>query len=133
VAFQEIGITGSSSITTVAPGIAEALVNTAAGLAAAIPALIGYNHFAARLRRFRGRMEDFVLELINLAERNFTSPEEKSRVLAGRSAPESRHATIRPRAGLEAPCFFRRQERRVAAARGDLGEKEEQCRPRMAR
>jgi biopolymer transport protein TolQ len=72
VAFQEIGITGSSSITTVAPGIAEALVNTAAGLAAAIPALIGYNHFAARLRRFRGRMEDFVLELVNLAERNFT-------------------------------------------------------------
>lgn len=72
VAFQQIGITGSTSITTVAPGIAEALVNTAAGLAAAIPALIGYNHFAARLRRMRARMEDFVLELVNLAERNFT-------------------------------------------------------------
>lgn len=72
VAFQEIGFTGSSSIVTVAPGIAEALVNTAAGLAAAIPALIGYNHFAARLRELRGRMEDFALELVNLAERNFT-------------------------------------------------------------
>lgn len=72
VAFQEIGLTGSTSIVTVAPGIAEALVNTAAGLAAAIPALIGYNHFAARLRRVRSRMEDFVLELVNLAERNFT-------------------------------------------------------------
>ena len=72
VAFNEIGVTGSTSIVTVAPGIAEALVNTAAGLAAAIPALIGYNHFAARLRRVRSRMEDFVLELVNLAERNFT-------------------------------------------------------------
>jgi biopolymer transport protein TolQ len=72
VAFHEIGFTGSSSIVTVAPGIAEALVNTAAGLAAAIPALIGYNHFAARLRQLRGRMEDFALELVNLAERNFT-------------------------------------------------------------
>lgn len=72
VAFHEIGLTGSTSIVTVAPGIAEALVNTAAGLAAAIPALIGYNHFAARLRGVRSRMEDFALELINLAERNFT-------------------------------------------------------------
>jgi biopolymer transport protein TolQ len=72
VAFQEIGFTGSSSIVAVAPGIAEALVNTAAGLVAAIPALIGYNHFAARLRQLRGRMEDFALELVNLAERNFT-------------------------------------------------------------
>jgi len=72
VAFQQIGFSGSSSIVTVAPGIAEALVNTAAGLAAAIPALIGYNHFAARLREIRGRMEDFALELVNLAERNFT-------------------------------------------------------------
>lgn len=72
VAFNEIGVTGSTSIVTVAPGIAEALVNTAAGLGAAIPALIGYNHFAAQLRRTRSRMEDFVLELVNLAERNFT-------------------------------------------------------------
>ena len=72
VAFHEIGFTGSSSIVTVAPGIAEALVNTAAGLAAAIPALIGYNHFAGKLRQIRGRMEDFALELVNLAERNFT-------------------------------------------------------------
>lgn len=71
-AFQEIGLTGSTSIVTVAPGIAEALINTAAGLAAAIPALIGYNHFAGRLRRARTRMEDFALEFLNLAERNFT-------------------------------------------------------------
>jgi biopolymer transport protein TolQ len=72
VAFRDIGLSGSTSIVAVAPGIAEALINTAAGLAAAIPALIGYNYFAQRARQLRARMEDFVLELLNLAERNFT-------------------------------------------------------------
>lgn len=72
VAFSDIGRTGSTSIVTVAPGIAEALINTAAGLAAAIPALIAYNHFNHRLRNLRTRMEDFALELLNLSERNFT-------------------------------------------------------------
>ncbi len=72
ISFGEIGATGSTSITTVAPGIAEALINTAAGLGAAIPALIGYNYFAQRLRESRMQMEDFGLEFINLAERNFT-------------------------------------------------------------
>jgi biopolymer transport protein TolQ len=72
VAFNDIGLTGSTSLTVVAPGIAEALINTAAGLAAAIPALVGYNYYAARLRRLRERMEDFALEMLNLAERNFT-------------------------------------------------------------
>ena len=72
VAFGNIGATGSTSITAVAPGIAEALVNTAAGLAAAIPALVGFNYFGARLRRLRGEMQDFVLEFMNLTERNFT-------------------------------------------------------------
>ncbi len=71
-AFQDIGVTGSTSLVAVAPGIAEALVNTALGLAAAIPALMGYNYFANRVRGFRGELEDFVLEMINLAERNFT-------------------------------------------------------------
>lgn len=71
-AFSNIGATGSTSIVAVAPGIAEALVNTAAGLAAAIPALIAYNYFAQRIRRLRARMEDFILEFLNLAERNFT-------------------------------------------------------------
>jgi biopolymer transport protein TolQ len=56
----------------VAPGIAEALINTAAGLAAAIPALVAYNYFSQHLRRLRTRMQDFVLEFLNLAERNFT-------------------------------------------------------------
>lgn len=72
VAFQDIGASGSTSITAVAPGIAEALVNTAGGLGAAIPALVGFNYFSARLRGMRHQMEDFVLELMNLTERNFT-------------------------------------------------------------
>ncbi|MEM7351411.1 MAG: MotA/TolQ/ExbB proton channel family protein [Acidobacteriota bacterium] len=72
VAFNTIGATGSTSITAVAPGIAEALINTAAGLVAAIPALVGFNHFAARLRDTRSQMQDFILEFMNLTERNFT-------------------------------------------------------------
>lgn len=70
--FQAISTTGSTSIVAVAPGIAEALVNTAAGLAAAIPALVFYNYFMGRIREQRAGMEDFALEFINLAERNFT-------------------------------------------------------------
>ena len=72
VAFRDIGLSGSTSIVAVAPGISEALINTAAGLGAAIPALIGYNYFAQRTRLLRARMEDFVMEFLNLAERNFT-------------------------------------------------------------
>ena len=72
VAFQSIGATGSTSLVAVAPGIAEALINTAAGLAAAIPALIGYNYFSNRLRQVRAQTEDFHLEFVNLAERNFS-------------------------------------------------------------
>jgi biopolymer transport protein TolQ len=71
-AFNDIGLQGSTSIVAVAPGIAEALINTAAGLAAAIPSLIAYNYFSQHTRRLRIRMEDFSLEFLNLAERNFT-------------------------------------------------------------
>ena len=72
VAFRDIGMTGSTSLVAVAPGIAEALINTALGLIAAIPALVGYNFFAGRLRDLRSQMTDFILEFINLAERNFS-------------------------------------------------------------
>jgi len=71
-AFGAIGTTGTASIVAVAPGISEALINTAAGLLAAIPALIGYNYYLQRLRRMRQEMEDFILEFLNLTERNFT-------------------------------------------------------------
>jgi biopolymer transport protein TolQ len=72
IAFNDIGVTGTASIVAVAPGIAEALINTAAGLVAAIPALIGYNQIAGRIRLMRSEMDDFALEFLNLTERNFT-------------------------------------------------------------
>jgi biopolymer transport protein TolQ len=71
-AFEDIGRTGSTSLVAVAPGIAEALINTAAGLGAAIPALVAYNYLSGRFKRLRRQMDDFALEFLNLAERNFT-------------------------------------------------------------
>ena len=55
-----------------APGIAEALIATAAGLFAAIPAVYFYNHLAQRVKLFASEMDDFSLEFLNIAERNFT-------------------------------------------------------------
>jgi biopolymer transport protein TolQ len=69
--FRAIAETGSTSIVAVAPGISEALINTAAGLAAAVPALVAYNLLTGRARIFRAEMEDFGLEFLNLVERNF--------------------------------------------------------------
>ncbi len=70
--FQRIGVAGSSSLGVVAPGIAHALIATAAGLFAAIPAVYFYNHFTNRVKYFSGEMDDFSLEFLNIAERNFT-------------------------------------------------------------
>ncbi len=67
-AFQAIGVAGSASLAAVAPGISEALVTTAFGLFAAIPAVIGYNLLLARARRLGGRIERFVLEFASIAE-----------------------------------------------------------------
>ncbi|RMG58925.1 MAG: protein TolQ [Deltaproteobacteria bacterium] len=69
-AFAGIGATGSASLATVAPGIAEALVATAAGLAAAIPAVIFYNYFLNRVRRIVVEMESFSSDFLNFIERN---------------------------------------------------------------
>ena len=71
-AFQNIGTAGSSSLGVVAPGIAQALIATAAGLFAAIPANYFYNAFTSRVKGFVGAMEDFSMEFLNIAERNFT-------------------------------------------------------------
>ena len=71
-AFRQISMSGSTSIVAVAPGISEALINTAAGLVAAVPALIAYNNFNGRVRVARSEMRDFALEFMNLAERHFT-------------------------------------------------------------
>lgn len=70
-AFHDLGQMGSASLRAVAPGISEALLATAAGLAAAIPAAIFYNHFGHVIKEIGARMDDFSLEFMNLAERNF--------------------------------------------------------------
>ena len=72
IAFNRIGATGSTNLAVVAPGISEALIATAAGLAAAIPAVYFYNHFTHRVKEFSSVMDDFALEFLNIAERNFT-------------------------------------------------------------
>ncbi|MCZ6801370.1 MAG: MotA/TolQ/ExbB proton channel family protein [Nitrospirae bacterium] len=64
-AFQEIGVQGTASLGAVAPGIAEALVATAAGLFAAIPAVIGYNYFLTRIRKIVFHVEAFSIEYLN--------------------------------------------------------------------
>jgi biopolymer transport protein TolQ len=71
-AFQQIGIQGSTSLSVVAPGIAEALIATAAGLFAAVPAVYFYNEFTTRVKSFATEMDDFALEFLNISERNFT-------------------------------------------------------------
>lgn len=71
-AFQNIGAVQSANISVVAPGVSEALVATAAGLAAAIPAVIFYNFFLSWVKRLSTQMDDFALEYINIIERNFT-------------------------------------------------------------
>ena len=67
--FQQIGAAGSASLAVVAPGIAEALVATAFGLAAAIPAAVGYNYTSARLNRLAARLETFGIEFADVLRR----------------------------------------------------------------
>lgn len=69
-AFQEIGIQGSASLGAVAPGISEALITTAAGLAAAIPAVIGYNYFLGKLRSLNSAMDEFIMRFTSIAEQH---------------------------------------------------------------
>lgn len=64
--FREIGSQGTASIAAVAPGVSEALIATAAGLFAAIPAVIAYNYFLTRIRRTAFRMDAVVVELFTL-------------------------------------------------------------------
>ena len=71
-AFQNIGAQGSTDLAVVAPGIAEALIATAAGLFAAIPAVYFYNHLTTRVKVYATDMDDFALEFLNISERNFT-------------------------------------------------------------
>lgn len=69
-AFSGIAVTGSATLSTVAPGIAEALIATAAGLAAAIPSVMAYNFFLNRVRSIATRLDSFSIEFVNFLERN---------------------------------------------------------------
>jgi biopolymer transport protein TolQ len=71
-AFQGLGMEKTASIQAVAPGIAEALIATAFGLFAAIPAVIAYNQFISRMKRIAAEMDDFSSEFLNLVERSFS-------------------------------------------------------------
>ncbi len=70
-AFEALSASASVSLRTVGPGIADALVATGAGLAAAIPAAVAYNYLGGQIKEMAARMEDFSLEFMNLVERTF--------------------------------------------------------------
>ncbi|MCC6809689.1 MAG: protein TolQ [Deltaproteobacteria bacterium] len=70
-AFRDIGRMGSANLATVAPGISEALVATAAGLLAAIPAVMAYNYFTAKIRVLGSEMENFQADFLNIVKRHF--------------------------------------------------------------
>ncbi len=67
-AFEGLGTAGAASLRVVAPGIAEALITTAAGLFAAIPAVIAYNHYLQRIRSQATRMDNFTMEFVSRIE-----------------------------------------------------------------
>ena len=71
-AFRDIGRIGSANLAVVAPGISEALITTAMGLLAAIPAAVFFNFFSSRVRVLSAMLDDFALEFLNIVERNFT-------------------------------------------------------------
>lgn len=70
--FRGIGVKGSASLAVVAPGISEALIATAMGLMAAIPAVVAYNHFVTRINRMAVEMENFAGDFLNIVERELT-------------------------------------------------------------
>lgn len=73
-AFHGLGTAGAATLRAVAPGISEALIATAAGLFAAIPAVVAYNIFTQNMREFGARMDDFTLEFLNMVERDVNRP-----------------------------------------------------------
>lgn len=69
--FQNIAAQGGASLSTVAPGIAEALIATAIGLACAIPAVMAYNYYIQQVRSLKAQMENFSGDFLNIIKRNF--------------------------------------------------------------
>src|SRR5256884_2080912 len=82
-AFHGLGTAGAATLRAVAPGISEALITTAAGLAAAIPAVIAYNLIGGSIREFAARGDDLSLEMLNAVERQQAVYREPSEVRRG--------------------------------------------------
>jgi len=76
--FQRIGQTGAASLAVVAPGVSEALIATAIGLAAAIPAVIFYNIYVGKIRRLSNELDNLILEFLNIAERDLRRHSDES-------------------------------------------------------
>lgn len=74
ISFQGLSQAGSASIQVVAPGIADALIATAAGIAAAVPAVLAYNHYLNRIKILAAEMDSFILRLLNFIEREAWRP-----------------------------------------------------------
>jgi biopolymer transport protein TolQ len=95
-AFHGLGTAGAATLRAVAPGVSEALITTAAGLAVAVPAVVGYNQFTGRLREFGARLDDFGRELLNAIE--------NSAAVAPRTEGQSPQTQqTAPRTGYESP------------------------------
>jgi biopolymer transport protein TolQ len=102
-AFHGLGTAGAATLRAVAPGVSEALITTAAGLVVAVPAVIAYNQFTARLREFAARMDDFSRELLNSMEEFALKPDQDPREIereTGRPAREVARAEREPTRGL---------------------------------
>jgi biopolymer transport protein TolQ len=91
-AFQGLGTAGAATLRAVAPGISEALITTAAGLFVAVPAVVAYNQFTARIRVFASAVDDFSRELLNSMEeipvRAASAPAAAPAFSASRPVPE---------------------------------------------
>ena len=76
--FQNIGASGAANLAVVAPGISEALITTAMGIGAAVPAVIGYNHIVTLIKRMAMDMDGFAQDFLNIIQRNQMSPSQSS-------------------------------------------------------
>jgi biopolymer transport protein TolQ len=88
--FQEIGLKGAANLAVVAPGISEALIATAIGLAAAIPAVVAYNHFSTKIRVIDNEMSYFASDFLNILKRDLMRKGRQEEALA--TTPEHRIA-----------------------------------------
>jgi len=89
--FQEIGLRGAANLAVVAPGISEALVATAIGLGAAIPAVVAYNHFSTKIRGIENEMSHFSADYLNMLKRDLMRKSRQEEPAASQ-APEQRFA-----------------------------------------